>query len=286
MKRTTKTIFGCLCMAMTFAFSGCGGENDYSQTETLNDKTPQQTYEAIMTQIESQKTNFTSTIKYDIEHSMKREKNKTSFYMTEDTTVKMDGNNFFYSSNLEGGTNFGWMRKKVSYIGGVAYIDSTSSYGTSFGKLGKAKYTAPLEKICEIAGLDKNEIFNPIYDFATTAFEGVKFYIGSDDSYFRLILKGDDAVEYIKKYIPSVNIYDDIELPRVSYKFVLDKDGNFDYAKIDFEITLKMEIADMVVEYFYAYDGEIRFTDVGTTVVTIPEDSDVYEDFTASLSES
>lgn len=283
MKRTMKTMLGCIGMAAMFAFSGCGGEEgDYSQTETLNDKTPQQTYEAIMTQIESQKTNFTSTIDYKIVIDMSYDGEKASVEMNMNTLTKMDGNDFLSSSNVEGGELFGTMAQNVAYVDGVAYIDvtATGDFGmTPLAKLGKVKYTASIEQICSLANIEQDEMFNPIYDFADTAFEDVKFYVGEDDSYFQLLLTGDDAAAYFEKIFGTMNIAAGITIPQIEYNFMLDKDGNFDYAKIGFELDMEVEGVSMK----YEFDGIIRFTDVGTTVVTAPEGGEEYKDYTAFL---
>ena len=287
MKKVFKVALSCICLASVFACSACGGGSSdpegYSKTETLNGKTTEQTYEFIMEQIDGYKENFTSTVNYDIVCDVKYAGQKMSFDIGMDTTVKMDGENFIEVDNVNGGEMLGTMLMNVWYVDGVAYVDGSGSGNFAGMVASKVKYTATIDQICEIAGLDKGDIFNPIYDFSDTSFEDVKFYVGENDSYFQLVLKGDDAANFAEKYAVMQNLDADITIPQINYKFMLDKDGNFTYAKIDYEMVMELEISGSTAEYTYTYDGVIRFSDIGTTVVAAPESGETFTDLSAYL---
>lgn len=290
MKKVFKIALGCICSASMMVGVACGGDgNGYTTQETLNGKTTKEKYTEIMATIDAQSENFTSLIQYDIHCDISLEGQTVGMDMDMMTTIKMDGDNFIETDIIDGGElmgqDIGTLNMNVWYVDGVAYVDgsATGQYASAKPVVEKTKYTATIEQICEIAGLDQDTLWNPIYDFSDTAFDEVKFNVGANDSYFEIVMKGDDAAEYAEKSAALQGINGDMEIPQVNYKFMMDKDGNFDYVKIDYVMTMEMTIMGTVATYKYNYDGKIVFSDVGTTVVTAPTDGETWTDVTTNL---
>ncbi|MBO5027829.1 MAG: hypothetical protein IJY63_04410 [Clostridia bacterium] len=289
MKKVFKMAMGCVCALSVMMAVGCDkGGSSYTTQETLNGKTTEEKYTEIMATIDGQSENFTSLTKFDVHLDMTMQGATMGLDMDMSTTIKMDGDNFIENDYIDGGTfmgeQFGTMNLNVWYVGGVAYVDGTDS-GNFEGQINntKTKYTATIAQICDIAGLDQDELWNPIYDFSDTAFEDVKFNVGESDSYFEIIMKGEEAANYAEKLVALKGVNGDISIPQVNYKFMMDTEGNFEYVKIDYEMTMTATVQGQAVTYKYKYDGTITFSDVGTTVVAAPEGGETWRDITAYL---
>ena len=289
MKKVWKVALGCICAASMMTAVGCNkDESSYTQQETLNGKTTQEKYEEIMDTIDTYSANFTSNTQFDIGVTMKMQGMKAKLNMEMKSTVKMDGENFeevdFIDAGELMGEALGTMEMKAWYVDGVAYLDGTDS-GSLEGSISqtKVKYTATIAEICEIAGLDEDSLWNPIYDFSGAAFEDVQFSVGKKDSYFTLTMTGDEAAAYAEKYVALQGVSGDITIPKINYKFVLDAEGNFQYAKINYEMTMVANVGGEQVTYSYKYNGKITFSDIGTTTVSAPAGSETWTDLTAYL---
>ena len=62
----------------------------------------------------------------------------------------------------------------------------------------------------------------------------------------------------------------------ISYKFIIDEEGQLSHSEINFEVNMSMDVSGMSATYKYSFDGEIRFSDLGTTVITPPADAESY----------
>lgn len=292
MKKVYKVALGCICAASMALTVACGDEgSSYTTQETLNGKTTQEKYTEIMATIDGYSENFTSVTQYDIHLDMTMEGITAGLDMDMTSTIKMAGEDFEETDYIDGGTfmnsPFGTMEMNVWYVDGVAYVDGTDS-GNFDGTIPatKVKYTATIAQICEIAGLDQDTLWNPIYDFADVAFEEVQFKVGTDDAYFELVMTGEEAAEYAEKNIALQGIDGTITIPKINYKFMMDTEGVFQYAKIDYEMTMVANVDGMNVTYKYRYDGKITFSDIGTTTVAAPTGGETWTDLTAYLPKS
>ncbi len=273
MRKVLKMALGCICAASMMAFVGCGGEEGaYTTKETLNGKTTEEKYDEIMATIDGQSENFSSLVQYDIHCTANVQSMTIDMDLQMTSTVKMSGNDFYAFDFVDAGEfmgmDMGSMSSKVWYVGGTAYLESAAT-GEMVGSVpnAKMKCTVTMEKLCQLAGLEEGELFNPIYDFSDTAFEDVKFNVGESDSYFEIVMKGDEASAYAQKLLEKQGMAGSFNIPQVNYKFMMDKEGNFDYVKVDFDVTASIN-GD---SYKYNYDGKITFSDIGTTTVAAPE---------------
>lgn len=293
MKKWTKALLATVCGVSMFAGVACGdkgGESipeGYTKAETLNDKTTEQTYTEIMSVINDNKTNFTSTVDYNSTVIVSAQGQSMEMPLTIQCVNKVDGANL-YEKDLIDMSQMG-----VNMDMTVWYLETTvdeETTGKAYLQSGNAKYqyTATWAQICETAGMDADDIFNPLYDFSDVSFDDVKFFVDDNTEdeedvapFFRLILKGDEAEEFANKRLGSMKDtmpdatmkYSDIE-----YRFVLNDDGAFDHAEIYFTVTMKATIENVKFTFEYDMKGTITLTDLGTTVVTAPANADSFTD--------
>jgi hypothetical protein len=85
-------------------------------------------------------------------------------------------------------------------------------------------------------------------------------------SYFTLFIKGEAAVEFVKTKMDFNVEGAKITASDIEYSFVLTDKGELDH--IEIYCTVNMKYQGIAVEY--VFDGDIVFSDIGTTVVTAP----------------
>ncbi|MBQ7770007.1 MAG: hypothetical protein IJ373_02345 [Clostridia bacterium] len=281
MKKAFKVALGCVCAASMMAGVACGdkGGNGYTTQETLNGKTAEEKYTEIMATIDGQSENFSSLIQYDIHCDVSMDGMNFGMDLELTSTVKMNGDDFYASDFVDAGSlqgmDLGTKLQNVWYVDGVAYLDmDVTGDIMDSSPIDESKMTVSMEELCQAAGLEKDNLFNPLYDFSDTAFEDVQFNVGESDSYFEIVMKGDDAAAYAQTVLSKQGLAGQLSIPQVNYKFIMDKDGNFDYVKIDFDVNVNSS----GVTFKYKYDGKITFSDIGTTVVTAPAGSEDWTD--------
>ncbi len=289
MKNFSKILTVVLALTMAFAFClvGCdekAPESNYNQVDTLNDKTTAEIYSDIMDTIDAYDNNFTTNVNYDIPCSVSVSGTSLSMTLKMYDTFMMAGNNFYEKIYVDAGEimgeSLGTMTNEVWFVDNVAYMDVR---GEIAPQTIKAKYTATLEAIAYHAGMDMDELLNPVYDFSQSDFENVVFNISKTDAtdvYFEIILDGTKAQEFAQK-VSSKNLPtgSTLEYGKINYKFIIDDTGALDHIDISFKV--KMTSPDAT--YDYTYNGEITFTDIGTTVVSAPANPDEFTDITDAL---
>lgn len=275
MKNFSKILTVVLALTMAFAFClvGCdvkAPESNYNQVDTLNDKTTAEIYSDIMDTIDAY-NNFTTNVNYDIPCSVSVSGTSLSMTLKMYDTFMMAGNNFYEKIFVDAGEimgeSLGTMTNEVWFVDNVAYMDVR---GEIAPQTIKAKYTATLEAIAYHAGMDMDELLNPVYDFSQSDFEDVVFNISKTDAtdvYFEIILDGTKAQAFAEK-VSSKNLPTGatLEYGKINYKFIIDETGALDHIDISFKV--KMTSPDAT--YDYTYNGKITFTDIGTTVVSAP----------------
>ena len=289
MKNFSKILTVVLALTMAFAFClvGCdekAPESNYNQVDTLNDKTTAQIYSDIMDTIDAYDNNFTTNVNYDIPCSVSVSGASLSMTLKMYDTFMMAGNNFYEKIYVDAGEimgeSLGTMTNEVWFVDNVAYVDMR---GEIAPQTLKAKYSSTIEDIAIRANLDMDELLNPVYDFSQSDFEDVVFNISKTDAtdvYFEIILDGTKAQEFAQK-VSSKNlpIGSTLEYGKINYKFIIDETGALDH--IDISFNVKMTSPDAT--YDYTYNGEITFTDIGTTVVSAPANPDEFTDITDAL---
>ena len=289
MKNISKILTVVLALTMAFAFClvGCdvkAPESNYNQVDTLNDKTTAEIYSDIMDTIDAYDNNFTTNVNYDIPCSVSVSGASLSMTLKMYDTFMMAGNNFYEKIYVDAGEimgeSLGTMTNEVWFVDNVAYIDVR---GEIAPQTLKAKYSSTLEEIAIRANLDMDELLNPVYDFSQSDFEDVVFNISKTDAtdvYFEIILDGTKAQAFAEK-VSSKNLPTGatLEYGKINYKFIIDESGALDHIDISFKV--KMTSPDAT--YDYTYNGEITFTDIGTTVVSAPANADTFNDITEFL---
>jgi len=272
-------IVSLLCL-LSFSLIGCGSEPTHDFVETLNDKTTVEVYEEIVSTIDSYGTNVTATTTYNIPVKMTADNEKVEYSINTISTLRRSGDNFQEHVYMKqnGVPSYGiYDREQTTesyYVDGVAYVRSGST---------RNKLAGTLQQFAEYLNLDMDTIMNPIYDFSDTAFDEVKFAINKsnpDDVYFELTLSGDDAEDFAKKLNigTSAGYGVTIDFSEIKYKFVITKDGVLDHIEIDYVITMTMTTQGVEVVTTMTFDGDIRFTNVGSTTISVPEDAADFTD--------
>lgn len=276
MKKWTKVLLGALCMVSTLSLVACGGSGEstpegYTKVDNLNGKTAEQTYNDIMTVINDCKSNFTCTTTYDATCEVMG----MNVLMDIEIIDKIDGANLYEYSYVDTG-DLGETRKlQVWYIEEKAE-DGTIASATAYAKENNGNLMTANKtwaEICESAGMDPDKIFSPLYDFSGYSFSDVSFYVDENledeldvPSYFKLVIKGDAAEEFANKNMQIALEGAKTKFSNIEYRFVLTEEGTFDHAEIYYTIKMTYE----GITYNYVFDGDIVFSDIGTTVVTAP----------------
>lgn len=279
MKKWAKVLLGTLCAVSTLSMVACGdkggdgGEKTpegYTKVENLNGKTAEQIYTDIMTVINDCKGNFTCTTTYDATCNVMG----MDVVMDIEVIDKIDGANLYEYSYVDTG-DLGETRKLQ-----VWYIEEEAEDGTISGTAYAKENNGPLmsanmtwAEICASAGMDPDKIFSPLYDFTDYSFSDVSFFVDENvedevdvPSYFKLVIKGDAAEEFANNTMKVSLEGAKTKFSNIEYKFVLTEEGTFDHAEIYY--TVKMTYQGLT--YNYVFDGDIVFSDIGTTVVTAP----------------
>lgn len=276
MKKWAKVVLGTVCAATMLSMGACGGKggesvpDGYAKVEDLNGKTAEQVYNEIVDTMETYKANFTCTTTYDAVCTVMG----MEVIMDIEVIDKIDGANLYEYSYVDTG-DLGETRKlQVWYVETEAEDGSVS--GTAYaqennGRLMSANLT--WAEICVSAGMDPDKIFSPLYDFSGYSFSDVSFFVDEnteDDvdvsSYFKLVIKGDAAEEFANATMSVAIEGAKVKFSNIEYKFVLTDDGGFDHAEIYYTVDMTYQ----GYSYEYVFDGDIVFSDIGTTVVTAP----------------
>ncbi|MBQ9113499.1 MAG: hypothetical protein IJY05_01095 [Clostridia bacterium] len=276
MKKWTKVLLGALCTVSTLSMVACGGGGEsipegYAKVDNLNGKTAEQTYNDIMTVINDCKGNFTCTTTYDATCNVMG----MDILMDIEVIDKINGANLYEYSYVDTG-DLGETRKmQVWYIEEKAE-DGTITSATAYAQLNNGYINSAnmtWAEICASADVDPEKIFSPLYDFTGYSFSDVSFFVDENledetdvPSYFKLVIKGDEAEEFANATMKVALEGAKTKFSNIEYKFVLTDEGTFDHAEIYY--TVKMTYEGLT--YNYVFDGDIVFSDIGTTVVTAP----------------
>lgn len=277
MKKWAKVVFGTVCAATMLSMGACGGKggesvpDGYAKVEDLNGKTTEQIYNEIVATMETYKSNFTCTTTYDATCEV------MGMNVLMDITVidKIDGANLYEYSYVDTG-DLGETRKmQVWYVEEKAE-DGTITSATAYAQLNNGYINSAnmtWAEICASAGMDPEKIFSPLYDFSGYSFSDVSFFVDENledevdvPSYFKLVIKGDAAEEFANATMNVAVEGAKVKFSNIEYKFVLTEEGTFDHAEIYYTVEMKYE----GYTYDYVFDGDIVFSDIGTTVVTAP----------------
>lgn len=277
MKKISKifTILCALCLVFSFCFTACGGSKDryadYNQVETLNEKTTKEVYDDIMGVINSNKTNFSSQISYDIDCSISDGHNSLQIEIQMQDIFKINGTNFYEKTVMDMGEMGGVSTSDFWYVDETAYMNDGQS---------KQKAYITVAQLEENGILDMDNLINPLYDFSAVPFDEVRFCINKNDAtdiFFELTLDGADAEAFAENMLSKINMPGiDLGLDKVYYKFVINEQGEYSHSEIEFDLSMKMSHDGMTTTVKYTFDGEIRFSNLGSTVVTAPADADDY----------
>ncbi len=279
-----------LSLSAVLGLTACDGDNPLADNLTFEGKTAEQIYNATTSAIETYKDNFTCTTNFDVKANIVIPELMTdtgdgsdqsiSLDMRLYSTTKANGNNIYVGSDLYMGEimpgfSLGKMKQDITFVDDVAYVSADmemDGYPLNY----KIKQNITMAQLMTTYGIDEDEMYNPLYDFPKVSFENVAFKLDGENTYFELLLKGEEAQKYINDNVGQMLgtavtfTYSDI-----SYKFYLKNDGTFDYASINFSVNFTM--AELMT-CDYTYSGVIRFADIGTTVVNAPADADEYVD--------
>lgn len=283
MKKLNKLFGIVLAIVSLFAFNfaACdAGIQTHNMVETLNGKTSAQVYTEIIETIDSYGTNFTASIAYDIPctavASMGNQKETFDIQMSSSSLFKLSGTSFYEKTSVNTGSFAG--EPAIEEIQEVWFVDDTaflSKDGTKY------KYGATVQALENLLGKDLKSSMNPIYDFSDKSFDDVKFAINKtneEDIYFELILDGAEAEEFAQNVSTGVSMLEgaQFQLSTINYRFVIDKNGALDHANILFDLVLNMNNNGVDIKFNFSFNGTITFTDIGTTVVEAPADSNSY----------
>ncbi len=287
MKKLLKVFSMALVLVLSlFAFAcngGEGGDATYTAVPTLNGKSTEEVYQGVVTAVESYRNNFTISIDYDISCTITAEGETGTMNMKMTDHAKFNGAEFYEKMFIDMGKitagdnsmDLGETTIEVSVVGGKAYMNTQMDImGEQVSN--KARFNATLEQIAEYADLDMDKLINPVYDFSQHSFDDVKFFVNDNDAsdvYFEMTIKGDEAKDFASNIGNEFDL-EDMNTGDINYKFYLNGQGQLDHIAIEF--TTSMSAMGTSMEYKYV--GSIRFSDVGTTVITPPSDADTYED--------
>ena len=298
MKKFGKLLLSAVCILSVLTCAACvkaGGDpapEGYEKTQALNGKTTEQTYTEIMSKIQTNSTNFTSNINYNVDCLIKTSDVSVSMQMAMQVTDKVDGANLYERSYIDMGELMG--EDLGSMTTSVWYIETTTESGTTgtayLNDNGtKMKYSATWAQICQLAEMDSEDIFNPIYDFSNVSFDNISFYVDKNTQdeteyapYFELMIGGNEAEAFVNKQLNNVgNVLEDASMSfsKIRYKFILNNQGAFDHAEVDYTTTMTAMVEGVKCTYEYTFDGEIYLTNLGTTNVTAPSDAKTYRDY-------
>ena len=277
MKKFAKVLLGTVCAVSMLSCAACGGgggekvPDGYTKVDDLNGKTAEQTYNDIMAVIESTKGNFTSTMTYDATCSVAG----MDIAMAIKVIDKIDGANLYEYSYVDTGDMGVKQTLQVWYI--EEALEDGSLKATAYAKKDNSQIMSAnmtWAEICASLNLPSDRIFNPIYDFSGYSFSDVSFYVDEDSddetdllSYFTLFIKGEAAVEFVKTKMDFNVEGAKITASDIEYSFVLTDKGELDHIEIYCTVNMKYQ----GIAFEYVFDGDIVFSDIGTTVVTAPD---------------
>ena len=277
MKKWAKVVLGTVCAATMLSMGACGGKggesvpDGYAKVEDLNGKTPEQIYNEIVATMETYKGNFTCSTTYDATCTVMG----MEVEMDIEIIDKIDGANLYEYSYVNAGDLGERRTMQVWYVETEAEdgtIDGMAYAQLNSGNIMSANLT--WEEICESANMDPDKIFSPLYDFSGYSFSDVSFFVDEDATddvsvapYFQLIIKGDAAEEFANATMNITAEGATVKFSSIEYKFVLAADGSFDHAEIFYTVDMNYQ----GYTYEYVFDGDIVFSDIGSTVVVAPQ---------------
>lgn len=304
MKKLIKFMSLLLCMMLALSFAACSNNKDdddddgdstntpsapqYNQVQTLNDKTTAEVYSEVIAQVDSYQENFTGIMNYDIAVIMNMQGQTFNMDMKLYDTLMVAGEEFYEDILIDMGSmaimgqtmDMGEVIEKAWLVDDYAYLYTQSNVMGDI-ETTKYKYGATFEALLEVLEKDVADFYNPIYDFTDVAFEDVKFCVNkqnSNDVFFEMVLTGEEASDFANQNLSDLNINGNMTIGDISYKFILDGQGNFSHVEIEYDVdmTALLDSQGTTATYDYHFVGEIRFSDIGTTVVTAPADADTY----------
>ncbi len=293
MKKIFRVLLSCFCcVALLFSAVACStppqNPDGYKTVDTYNEKSTEQIYTDIMTYVNEHNNNFTAAVTYDIDINIEMTGVEIPATALMIDTIKVDDGAFYEYASMsltcESAPNLNqYLFAELWFVDDVAYLNNPRNSGSQ-----KIKVDTDWAEFCEEAGIDSNNVSNPIYDFSDSSFDKVKFYVDKNvedskvvDPYFELEISGTRAEEFAAKRIS--NLGNQIQNPvvkvsTVKYKFYITEEGNLDYVGIIYTLTLTGKIQGFDVSYEYNYDGILEFKDVGTTQVDPPADANDYDE--------
>ena len=284
MKKLSKflALLVALVTVFTFGLVGCSEEEvaKYKEIAELDGKSTQVVYTQIMETVEELNDNFTATVDYQIPCKVSASGYSTTLNMRSKSIFKMsEGNWYEYTYLNTGDIDTGAETIPGEVIVAETYLVDGTVYLNSDGV--KYKYGATIEQLAQFLEKDVEELWNPIYDFSDTAFEDVKFSVNKKDSsdiYFEIKLKGEDASAFALENLESLEEYLDFDISfgDISYKFIITELGELKNIEVSYKVNIKMNMDGMSMKMEYKFNGDISFSDIGTTTISAPADADDY----------
>ncbi len=269
-----------MAVSSLFSLTACNDEGGGEVIE-LNGKTAEVIYNETVAAIETYKTNFTFDCNYDVAVNVSMGENSFPMNMKLYTTLATADGDFYEKMYLDMGEmlitggeseDLGKITMETTFVDEVAYL-YTEMTGLLEEEPTKIKVNKSFAEILAQLGKDEDTMYNPIYDFSNTSFDGIKFIKVENEYCFELVLSGAQAQDFTNETLQSMNqVGTNTQYSDISYKFFVSSEGKFDHAEISF--TTSMNIATF--KYEYAFSGKIEFKNIGTTVVTAPIDAEDY----------
>jgi hypothetical protein len=294
MKKFLSILLACIsCVAILFTVA-CDNTNPpatpegYTTVDTYNEKSTEQIYTDIIAYVAENNTNFTTNVDYDIDATIEMMGTKIPVQIYLDEIVSISGDSYYNKATMTSVCEdfpgiIPDMWAEVWHVNDVAYINNPKNQGAQ-----KIKVDITWDNLCTRLGIDNDKVFNPVHDFSDVSFENVKFYVDKNvedtkdvDPYFELQIKGDKAQEFSQDRADQMagTINDaKVTVSTIKYKFYLTENGGLDYIGINYKMNITGKVQGVDVKYTYDFDGEMKFSNVGSTVVSAPSDASSYVD--------
>ena len=279
-----------LCLAFCNNCKGNGG-GDYSPTagyrivNDYNGKTAEQIYaEALAT---SNQNNFSYSVDYDIIQvvSLGAQGTNTHNQWFHKILKKADNDIHYETINNKGrlatGEDKGRFVKKQTLVSGINYNYSATLYTQGYTQITHDKKETKAQctygQFFKNLGTTENSLLNPLYNFVSEDFKDVKIYVNkldSSDIYFTLSIKGDNAKTFTKDLLQQAEMIEATPTSNteVTCVILLTDDGKFEKAQVSF----KIQEGSSPHTFVYSFKGEIAFSNIGSTIVSAPENANEY----------
>ncbi len=274
MKKLTAILLSILMIASLFAFASCDEEEIQNESTTeavteapvkagdtlekLNGKTPEEIYQIALDLLQNT-TNCTVTSSQDIVMTYEGQTQT----MKQEMIAAVDGkkvyakitNDLVSTSNMEY-----WYVDDVYYL-----VNETTS----------CKATIPYDEFIEKYAPEGTTSTGTLIAFPDEWFTDIQFVCESENLYYiRIEASGTEFM----KYMTDMNIGNGLDMStseNIVYTVYFDGEGNLGDIKTEFAMTIEGISAEYIVTS--------KVTEIGTTVVTPPENTEGWQDFTGQL---